>query len=70
VLTSLRGVRRRENQAIQKRFPSVRMHLLSPEMVNWELDVYFAMMTLTVKLGLAPMTVIDARSSPLFDIHH
>ena len=41
-------------QWIQARFPDVHLHLLSPELVNWELEAYFELMTLAVKLGLAP----------------
>ena len=42
---------------VQARFPEVNMHLLSPELINWEMESYFELMTLAVKLGLAPKSM-------------
>jgi hypothetical protein len=52
---------------VSKRFPYVNMHLLSPEMVNWELETYFELMTLAVKLGLAPKNVRIHQPWPIID---
>ncbi|KAK3283057.1 hypothetical protein CYMTET_9226 [Cymbomonas tetramitiformis] len=42
-------------QLIAERFPAVALHVLSPEVVNWQLRVYFSMMVNVVRLGLAPV---------------
>eukprot|EP00854_Cymbomonas_tetramitiformis_P008470 gene8470-10064_t len=55
-------------QLIAERFPAVALHVLSPEVVNWQLRVYFSMMVNVVRLGLAPVQCPATMSSGMHSV--